>query len=499
MRACNTVDLDDLICLASEVLQDNGLAKAYWCSRFRYILVDEYQDTNGAQYAFIKRLSGQGKGLTLVGDDDQSIYGWRGAMPDNIATLQQDFSDLKVVKLEQNYRSAGRILKIANQLIQNNPRLYEKSLWSDLGHGDKVPVLACHDEVHEAEKVVSQILRQQFEYSATYKEFAILYRGNHQARILEQKLREMRIPYHVSGGTSFFDRAEIRDMLAYLRLLTNPDDDRAFMRIINVPRRGLGAGTLEKLAQFAAARSMSLFEAVFEGALSDVIKPKAYVSMRAFCERMVEIAEDAERAEPATAFKQLLSELAYQDWLFDNVDEAQAQRKWENIEELLGWLSSLSDELPERSAEDDKGRLSEVVSQIILRDILDRQAKDKEQDQVHLMTLHAAKGLEFNYVCIVGLEEEILPHRNSILEDGIEEERRLFYVGITRAKKNLTLSYAAKRRRYGETIQCDPSRFLSELPKDELIWDQKGQEASPAQQEMNKKAHLASMRSMLGG
>ncbi len=499
LRACNTVDLDDLIALPGALLQENGPAKAYWCARFRYILVDEYQDTNGAQYSFIRCLSGQGNGLTLVGDDDQSIYGWRGAMPDNIATLGDDFNNLKIVKLEQNYRSAGRILKIANQLIQNNPRLYEKSLWSDFGFGDKVPVLACNDEVHEAERVVAQILRQQFEYKAEYKEFAILYRGNHQARILEQKLREMRIPYHVSGGLSFFDRAEIRDMLAYLRLLTNPSDDRAFLRIINTPRRGLGANTLEKLAQFSAARSLSLFDGVFENELRDVLKPKAFDTLRQFCQRLVELAEDAERGEPVEVFKQLLNELGYQDWLFDNNDEAPAERKWENIEELLGWMESIGDDLPEQGADGGAGRLSQIVSQIILRDILDRQAKDKEQDQVSLMTLHAAKGLEFNYVSIVGLEEGILPHRVSIDEQGIEEERRLFYVGITRAMKNLTLSLAAKRRRYGETVQCEPSRFLEELPQDELIWEGKGSELSGEQQRTNKQAHLANMRSMLGG
>lgn len=497
LRACNTVDLDDLILLPSMLLDQNGPAKAYWCARFRYILIDEYQDTNGAQYDFIRRLAGQGGGLTLVGDDDQSIYGWRGAMPDNIATLGEDFGDLEVVKLEQNYRSAGRILKIANHLIQHNPRLYEKSLWSEFGFGDKVPVLVCTDEVHEAERVVSQILRQQFEYKADYKDFAILYRGNHQARILEQKLREMRIPYQVSGGLSFFDRAEIRDMLAYLRLLTNPSDDRAFLRIINTPRRGIGASTLEKLAQFAAARQVSMFDAVFDNDLRDVIKARAFDTVRYFCQRLVELGEDAERGEPATVFKQLLEEIAYQDWLFDNADEPQAQRKWENVSELLGWLETLGEELPEGSEEAGKGNLSQVVSQIILRDILDRQAQDKEQDQVSLMTLHASKGLEFNYVAIVGLEEEILPHRTSIEEDSIEEERRLFYVGITRAMKNLTLSFAAKRRRYGETIQCEPSRFLEELPKDELLWEGGQSQASPEQQQMNKQAHLAAMRSML--
>ncbi len=497
LRACNTVDLDDLILLPSQLLGENGPAKAYWCAKVRYILVDEYQDTNGAQYTFIKHLAGQGNGLTLVGDDDQSIYGWRGAMPDNIAALKQDFPNLEMVKLEQNYRSFGRILKIANQLIQHNPRLFDKVLWSEFGQGEKISVLGCNDEVHEAERVVSQILRLQFEHSAAYKEFAILYRSNHQARILEQKLRQMRIPYYVNGGLSFFDRAEIRDMVAYLRLLTNPADDRAFLRIINTPRRGIGANTLEKLAQFATTHSFSLFDAVFDHHLNEVIQPKALQTLRVLCQRLVELAENAERGDPAEVFGQLLKDIDYQAWVFENADEAQAERKWENVEALLDWLSAINDELPESEALQNTGRLSEVVSQIMLRDILERQEKDKVLDQVHLMTLHAAKGLEFNYVAIVGLEEEILPHRNSITEQAIEEERRLFYVGITRAMKFLSLTYAAKRSRYGETMPCEPSRFLAELPQEELAWEGQGIESSPEQQQINKQAHLASMRSML--
>ena len=418
LRACNTVDLDDLILLPSQLLAENGPAKAYWCARIRYILVDEYQDTNGAQYTFIKHLAGQGSGLTLVGDDDQSIYGWRGAMPDNIATLTQDFPNLEMVKLEQNYRSVGRILKVANQLIQHNPRLYEKVLWSEFGQGEKISVLGCNDEVHEAEKVVSQILRLQFEHNAEYKEFAILYRSNHQARILEQKLRQMRIPYYVSGGLSFFDRAEIRDMLAYLRLLSNPADDRAFLRIINIPRRGIGANTLEKLTQIATTHSMSLFEAVFDNRLNGLIPAKALQTLRMLCQRLVELAEDAERGDPAEVLRQLLEEIGYQSWVFDNAEQAQAERKWENIEALLDWLSVIHNDLVESKAMQKTGRLSEIVSRIILRDILERQEKDKSLDQVHLMTLHAAKGLEFNYVVIVGLEEEILPHRNSLMRTG---------------------------------------------------------------------------------
>ncbi len=490
LRACNAVDLDDLILLPLQILKENIDVSVRWREKLRYILVDEYQDTNGAQYELIKQLVGQGRGLTVVGDDDQSIYGWRGAMPENLMQLATDFSELEVVKLEQNYRSVGRVLKLANSLISNNQRPFEKTLWSDLGYGDPVRVIASANEDQEADRVVSAILKQQFQGKSNYSDFAILYRSNHQARVFEQKLRAMRIPYQISGGLSFFDRAEIRDMLAYLRLLTNQSDDRAFLRIINTPRRGVGPNTLEKLAQVAAEHELSLFDSVFQAGVDELLRPQTYKTLRAFCERIVELGSDAERGDPVVIFERLLGEIDYENWLKDKEDLELAERRWQNVADLLRWIGDIN------KNSSDELHLTDIVSQLLLRDILERQGDETERDEMSLMTLHAAKGLEFNHVYIVGVEEELIPHRNSIAEDSLEEERRLFYVGITRAMKTLHLSYCQRRRRYGESIECEPSRFLQELPVDELDWDEQRETTEEDRVEMGE-AGIAGLRAML--
>ena len=490
LRACNAVDLDDLILLPLQILNENADVSVRWREKLRYILVDEYQDTNGAQYELIKQLAGEGRGLTVVGDDDQSIYGWRGAMPENLMQLATDFLDLEVVKLEQNYRSVGRVLKLANSLISNNQRPFQKTLWSDLGYGDPVRVIASANEDQEADRVVSAILKQQFQGKSSYSDFAILYRSNHQARVFEQKLRAMRIPYQISGGLSFFDRAEIRDMMAYLRLLTNQSDDRAFFRITNTPRRGVGPNTLEKLAQVAAEHDLSLFDAVFQSGVDQLLRPQTYKTLRAFCERIVELGSDAERGNPVAIFQRLLDEIDYENWLKDKEDLEVAESRWQNITDLLRWIGDIDKNSSEEL------HLTDIVSQLLLRDILDRQGDEAERDEMSLMTLHAAKGLEFNHVYIVGVEEELIPHRNSIVEDALEEERRLFYVGITRAMKTLHLSYCQRRRRYGENIECEPSRFLRELPADELDWDDQ-RETTEEDRVVMGEAGIAGLRAML--
>ncbi|MFT5259812.1 MAG: ATP-dependent DNA helicase Rep [Saprospiraceae bacterium] len=490
LLSCNCVDLDDLILKPSALLHSNDEVRLRWQSTFRYILVDEYQDTNGAQYEFVKSLAGSGDGLTVVGDDDQSIYGWRGALPENIGQLQIDYPQLKVVKLEQNYRSMGRILKTANALIQHNQRPYEKNLWCELGYGDAIEVMSGRDENHEAERVVSAVLGLQFEHNAKFSDFAILYRSNHQARVFEQKLREMRIPYYISGGLSFFDRAEIRDMLAYLRLITNPSDDRAFLRVINTPRRGIGPGSIEKLATFASKKGLSLFDAVFDSEVSQILSAKRAKSMRSFCQRMVEWGSDAELGDPVALFESVLEEVGYESWLDESGDLELAARRWKNVRELVDWMNKLRQNAAQGAG------LGDLVSQLILRDILDKQEENSEFDQLSMMTLHAAKGLEFNYVFIVGVEEDILPHRVSVEEGSVQEERRLLYVGITRAMRALSLSYALKRRRFGETIECLPSRFLKELPQAELNWDNAEKPTAEQQQDSGRK-HLANLRSLL--
>src|SRR3569832_204536 len=427
LKAYNAVDFDDLILLPALLFRDRPDILGAWQNRIRYLLVDEYQDTNGSQYHLVRALVGVRGALTVVGDDDQSIYAWRGAAPESLALLQEDFPNLKVIKLEQNYRSAGRILKAANQLIANNPHVFEKKLWSELGYGAPLRVIETRSDEHEAEAVVSEILSHKFKHRTDYRDYAILYRGNHQARLFEKTLREQRIPYYLSGGASFFSHTEVRDLMAYLRLLVNPDDDSAFLRVVNVPRREIGPSTLEKLADYASGRGVSLFTACFELGL-----------------------------------RQQLSE-----------------RAAERLEYFANWLTDLG-------------------SHMSLMDILLRGEEENKNDCEHLLTLHAAKGLEFPHVFLVGMEEEYLPHRSSIEEGKLEEERRLAYVGMTRARKTLTFTLAAKRKRGGDMSSREPSRFLQELPADDLQWEGGSRAVDPEQRQQRGQAHLANLRNVLG-
>ena len=488
LLACNSVDLDDLILVPVQLIQDHEDIRARWQNKIKYLLVDEYQDTNGVQYQLIKLLAQHGRRLTVVGDDDQSIYAWRGAQPENLQILKQDFPDLTMIKLEQNYRSCGRILNAANQLIQHNPRPFDKNLWSDLGYGDPIDVFQAKNDEQEAERVVSSIMKHQFQHNSDYRDFAILYRSNHLARILEIKLREMRIPYKLSGGHSFFDRSEIRDVLAYLRLLTNPSDDSALLRIVNTPRRGIGATSLEKLAELANKSRKTLFEAIFDIELTSYLKPKQSDTLKQFAKMMSDIAKQTEEGNPVDGARGLLEEIGYERWLMETGEAEVAKRRWENVELLMQWL--------EKAELESEGHptLTELINELILTDILEKQGDDEEENLVNLMTLHAAKGLEFKNVYIVGVEEEILPHRVSIAEGSEEEERRLFYVGITRAMRKLTLSYAAKRKRFGDHVECDPSRFINELPVNDLNWAKLETEQPPEQQKDLGRAYLAKIR-----
>lgn len=494
LQACNAVDLDDLLYLPNEVFRKFDNIRLKWQEKVRYLLVDEYQDTNAAQYQLVKTLVGgsEGRGLTAVGDDDQSIYAWRGAQPENLVQLQQDFSELNLVKLEQNYRSMGRILELANHVIQNNPRPFEKRLWSELGFGDPIKIICAENEEREAEKVVAGLMHHRFQKQSPYKNYAILYRGNHQSRILEQKLREMHIPYYLSGGLSFFERSEIKDVMAYLRLLTNPADDNAFIRAINTPRRGIGASTLEALAAVAKAEQGSLFHAIESPLLQEHLKPSRQGAVKQFASWLTGLMELSEQQPPVRTIENLLEDIEYQAWLVkQSASPEQAEMRWRNVEELLKWMRSIA-------SKDETRTLADVVAAVSLMGILDKDDDDKEQNVVSLMTLHAAKGLEFPHVTIVGMEEEILPHRTSIEDDMVEEERRLFYVGITRAQHELTLSYANSRSRFGETIDCTPSRFLDELDPEHVVWEEK-LAADPEHQEEVSETHLAAMRAMLGG
>ncbi|MDJ0872555.1 MAG: 3'-5' exonuclease, partial [Gammaproteobacteria bacterium] len=493
LRAYNAVDFDDLIGLPVQLFEQHPEVLERWQGRLRYLLVDEYQDTNAGQYRLVRLLTGARGALTAVGDDDQSIYAWRGARPENLKILRDDFSDLKIIKLEQNYRSAGRILKAANALIANNPHVFEKVLWSKLGYGDPLRIILARDETHEADWVVSELLSHRFRHRNDFRDYAILYRGNHQSRVFEKALREHRVPYFLSGGTSFFSRSEIRDVMAYLRLLANPDDDAAFLRVVNTPRREIGSSTLEKLAGYARERDASLFAAAQELGLEQHLSARAVDRLRRFCTWLDKFAQRAASEETVPLVRELVEAVGYRRWLEDTSSSSKAaERRMQNVDELLEWLQRFCDE------SDSETGVGELVARAILMDVLERQEEENTSDRVNLMTLHAAKGLEFPHVFVAGMEEELLPHRTSLEEENLEEERRLAYVGITRAQRTLTFSLARKRRRYGEWEEREPSRFLAELPADDLEWKGgDGAAADPAARQAQGKSQLAGLRAML--
>jgi ATP-dependent DNA helicase Rep len=491
LAAYNAVDFDDLIGRPVRLLRDDSGIRERWQQRVRHLLVDEYQDTNGAQYELVRLLVGVRGAFTVVGDDDQSIYAWRGARPENLARLREDFPTLKVVMLEQNYRSSGRILKLANGLIANNPHLFDKRLWSELGPGAPARVLTCRDDTHEAERVAGEILHGVVTQGRKHGDYAILYRGNHQARPFEKALRAHNIPYFLSGGQSFFARGEIKDVMAYLRLLANPDDDAAFLRVVNVPRREIGPTTLQKLSAAAANRGVSLLTACTDLGLAAHLGERPRQRLAGFADWIKAHAQDVDK-DPVAAVRRLLDSMDYAGWVKDNASSlGVAERRLENVDDLINWIEALN------NGSLQEGTLGEMVAHLSLMDILERQEEEEGGDRVHLMTLHAAKGLEFPHVFLVGMEEELLPHRTSIEEDSIEEERRLAYVGITRARNSLTFTLAKRRRRYGETVVCEPSRFLAELPDGEL--DRPDTREQSAEERLERgKAHLSALKGLFG-
>jgi len=476
LKAYQSVDFDDLIRLPAQLLERHAEVRETWQNRVRYLLVDEYQDTNVCQYRLVQLLTGARAMFTAVGDDDQAIYAWRGATLENLAKLTTDYPALKVIKLEQNYRSVQRILAAANQVISRNPKLFEKTLWSDLGAGEPITVTAMDNEEAEAENVAMHVSASRFERRAQWKDFAILYRSNHQARTLEQALRNLKIPYTISGGQSFFDKAEVRDVLAYLRLIANDADDPAFIRAATTPRRGIGQATLQTLGSYAAGREIPLFEAVFEQGLEARIAARQLEPLRTFAEFIQRMQWRAGRAregaapsstEPAGAIlDDLLDAIQYERHLYDTLEERPAQTRWQNVLELTGWLK--------RKADEDGMTLFELVQHVALVTLLER-GEDEDPDAVKLSTLHASKGLEYRHVYLAGVEEGLLPHLGKDDEEGdpakaaesletrIQEERRLMYVGITRAQRSLRLSWCKRRRRTREDQVREPSRFIEEM------------------------------------
>jgi ATP-dependent DNA helicase Rep len=494
MKAYNALDFDDLIQMPVRLLRDNQEVRERWQSKIRYLLVDEYQDTNTSQYELIKLLVGERARLTVVGDDDQSIYSWRGAKPQNLVLLGEDFPNLKLIKLEQNYRSTSRILRAANILIANNPHVYEKVLFSELPDGEKLKVINANSEEHEAERVAGEIIAHKFLNRTNYSDYAILYRGNHQSRLLEKYLTLNRVPYRLSGGTSFFARAEIKDIMAYLRILVNPDDDNAFLRIVNTPRREIGPVTLEKLGRYANMRGKSLFEASFEIGLEQHLTGRGLENLRQFTQWLVTLGDNAERGDTVDAVRSLVRDIHYEDWLYETSSSPKAaEMRMKNVSDLYSWIVA---DLEGDNYDQEKKTLKEVVQRLTLRDMMERGEENDDSDAVQLMTLHASKGLEFPYVYLIGAEEGILPHQTSIDEGNVDEERRLMYVGITRAQRELTFTICKERRQFGELIKPQQSRFLDELPFDDVEWEVKKKVLTQEERMEKGQAHIANIRAM---
>ncbi len=487
LSAFQAVDFDDLIGLPLALLGRDEEVRARWQAQFRHILVDEYQDTNAVQYELLKALVGDarqaGGGLfTAVGDDDQSIYGWRGATVDNLRRLPQDYPQLKLIALEQNYRSTGHILRAANAVIAHNPKLFEKKLWSDLGDGEPVKLIDCDSEEHEAERAVARIqaLRGN-DGNNKLGDFAVLYRANHQARVFEQKLRAAQIPYKVSGGQSYFDRAEIKDLCAWLRLLVNQDDDPAFLRAATTPKRGIGHTTLAALGEFASKWKLSLFEALFSPTLGAALKGKAVDALHQFGREVGELEQRARHTQGADEARALLlgwlKDIGYEQHLHDGEDsEKLAAARWSNVLDFVDWIARRcgGEAGQEAGSAESVGQTVLQVAQTIAV-IISLADRADEQDVVTLSTLHAAKGLEWPHVILAGVNEGLLPFQSGaesaepMTPERLEEERRLMYVGITRARRTLVVSTLRRRKKGRDTVQALPSRFIAEMKLDQQV------------------------------
>ncbi|MBT9466774.1 UvrD-helicase domain-containing protein [Hydrogenophaga sp.] len=485
LTAYQSVDFDDLISLPLKLLTEHLDVRERWQKKMGHVLVDEYQDTNATQYELLKLLVGERARFTAVGDDDQSIYGWRGATLDNLKRLPQDFPELKVIKLEQNYRSTSAILRAANNVIGPNPKLFPKTLWSDLGEGEPVRVVDADNEEHEAERAVARIqsLRSNSQHKE-FRDFAILYRANHMARSFEQSLRRAQIPYKVSGGQSFFDKAEIRDLCAWLRLLVNNDDDPAFLRSATTPKRGIGHTTLQALGTFATQYKLSLFEALFSNSLSSALPARAVATLHEFGRAVNELEYRAKHTvghEAARAFlTEWLKDIAYEKHLYDSEDnEKVAAARWTNVMDFCDWVAGRCGGQIEDEAgvqvESERKSLMEVVQTIALLSTLSE--REKDQNVVTLSTLHASKGLEWPHVMLVGVNEGLLPFKMDEepgqsdaaaenMAQRLQEERRLMYVGITRAQRTLAVSWLKRRKKGRESIPGQASRFIKEMALD---------------------------------
>jgi ATP-dependent DNA helicase Rep len=475
LAAYQAVDFDDLISLPLKLLTEDAEARGKWQDKLRYVLVDEYQDTNSVQYELLKALVGERGMFTAVGDDDQSIYGWRGATIENLKRLPVDYPNLKIIPLEQNYRSTGAILRAANNVIETNPKLFQKKLWSEYGDGEPIALVEADGEEHEAERAVARIqaIRASLGAKVKFADFAILYRANHQARIFEQALRRAEIPYKVSGGQSFFDKSEIKDLCAWLRLLVNQDDDPAFLRAVTTPKRGIGHTTLGALSQFAGRWKISMYEALFSDSLSTVLNKKAIGSLHEFGRYLNDLEYRARHTEGAEDAKTLmlewLKDIGYEQHLYDSDEnEKAAAARWSNVLDFVDWVAKrCGGQLAQDGGttfEEPKQTVLQVAQTISV--ILSLSERGEEQDQVILTTLHASKGLEWPHVFLAGVNEGLLPFKaddEEMTASRLEEERRLMYVGITRARTTLAVSTLRRRKKAREMVMGIPSRFIAEM------------------------------------
>ncbi len=489
LSAYQSVDFDDLIGLPLKLLQEHEAVRARWQQSLGHVLVDEYQDTNATQYEVLKLLVGPRGRFTAVGDDDQSIYGWRGATLDNLKRLPQDYPNLKVVKLEQNYRSTSAILRAANNVIGPNPKLFPKTLFSELGEGEPVRVVDCDSEEHEAERVVARIqslraegtLQAEGSQYREWKDFCVLYRANHMAKPFEKAFRKAQIPYKVSGGQSFFDRAEIKDLCGWMRLLVNNNDDPAFLRAVTTPKRGIGHTTLGALGAFADQSRLSLFEALFSNSLGSMLPAKALGSLQEFGRYVNDLEYRAKRcvgAEEARVFlTDWLKDIAYEKHLYDGEDsEKLAAARWSNVMDFCDWMAQRCggqmDDSAGATIEKEKKTMLEVVQTIALLSTISE--REGDQNVVTLSTLHAAKGLEWPHVVLAGVNEGLLPFKleddngsnTETIASRLQEERRLMYVGITRAQRTLAVNWLRKRKKGRDMIAGVASRFIAEMALD---------------------------------
>jgi ATP-dependent DNA helicase Rep len=488
----NALDFDDLILQTLNLLQNNIEVLNRWQEKMKFVLVDEYQDTNGSQYRLLKMLVGKHRNIICVGDDDQSIYGWRGAQAENLNILQQDFPELKVVKLEQNYRSTQTILAAAHDVIKHNPHEFEKQLWSDLGSGDLIKISHFNSPEEEAQQLSAEINYHKLLKKNNYADYAVLYRSNHQAKLVEQVFRSNNVPYVMSGGRSFFDFAEIKDLMAYIRLLCNPKDNAAFLRIVNVPRRGIGSSSLAKLAQSAEHAHISYYKAAGNDGVLSSLPARTSQKLKEFHSLILKLQKKVlAKVNADIVVDELIGEIDYIPWIAQtSKDKLSKLNRTKLVTDFQKWIRAFCKDKPMN--------LIDVAAQITLQT---NKEDGTDEDAVQMMTLHAAKGLEFGHVYMIGVEEGILPHRNSIEEETVEEERRLMYVGMTRAMRNLTLSYVKKRKnrfaQEDDNFDTGPSRFLDELPRKYISGYGKVTKETEAKQKEKKKNHLAALRAML--